>query len=314
MAANFTVNVSAGNVYSTNFRFSNTTPSRANYVFAWDFGDNSLLEYIANPTHTYQYSGRFNVTLSATNLLTNTTTTFSRFLSVDYAYRDYIKVIQIPDNYSLPGLITSKPFKIEVVTSQPNLPIIVDLFAVNSNSVPVDKVEKKWWFLNPTWRFFDRNRRYIQKLQIPGTRLFKDGVVVGLSGIGEFYFVDSLETENNSCPLLITATLETSGYYNYKDSNVNVYPSYANNETVKVGILWQVNKMYPTLFRVTNNLIEPVNKIQWSTVKIPLVITAHSDRRHIIPGSYGTLTGVLFDYPYTNQTGAASPVRLSLRV
>ena len=64
-----------------------------------------------------------------------------------------------------------------------------------------------------------------------------NGVVVAVSGTAKFYYVDSMSTGNpvDKCPLLITATLQTSGFSNFTDSNIYAYPSYANNaSTVKI--------------------------------------------------------------------------------
>jgi hypothetical protein len=137
---------------------------------------------------------------------------------------------------------------------------------------------------------------------------------VGVSSTGEFYFVDSFSTGDPTinCPLLITATLQTSGFVNFKDSSIYPYDSHANNKTVRSGVIWQVNDLSPTLLKITGNYIDPININQWTGIKIPLLVTAHSNRAQILPGSEDSISEVIFSYPPTNNLGKLAPVTLTL--
>lgn len=81
MTANFTVSSSTLNLYWNNtVQFTNTSTGATSY--SWDFGDGSLPDPSANPSHSYASLGAFNVVLSAT---TGTcTTTSTRVINVVY--------------------------------------------------------------------------------------------------------------------------------------------------------------------------------------------------------------------------------------
>jgi len=313
LQANFTVTPLTGYVLATDFTVTNQTSGSIVKKYVWDFGIKDLIYDTPNPSYTYNYPGIYTIILSAIDINGNISTA-TQEITAELAYRDYIRFTEIPERFADPGKLTKTPFKIEVVTCNVNTPIKVDLFASNSNSTPYQFVPEKWSFLTPTWKFLDTNNNTITELNIPPTPIYKNNRVVAISGSAEFYFVDSTSNGNpiNNCPILITANLQTSGYNLPFDSNIYPYNSYANNQTARTGTIWQVNDLIPNIFKVTGNYIDPINKTQWTKIKIPTLITCHSNRSILIPGAENSISEPIFTYPKDNTTGKLNPITLTL--
>lgn len=282
--AHFTINVLQGYVYSTSFQVVNQTTGSNLSHYLWSWG-NGIYSYKDNPDpYVYQSPGIYTIGLTAYDTWGNSDT-FYTSISVQNAFEDSLIITQIPDNLSLVGARTPNPFKISVVSSQPYRPLILDLFALNSPSIPPETINNKWGYLAPTWKFLDKNYNEVTSLSVEPVLLYKNGSVVAVSGTSEFYFVDSKGTGtfNQSCPLLITATLQTSGFSNFDDSSVYDYPSYANNKILKFGAVWWVYSMLPQRLKITGNYIDPVYNKQYKNVKIPFLITSHTDYGFLPP-------------------------------
>lgn len=311
----FTVTPTAGDVYATDFTFVNTTTSTSQIQhIAWDFNDGTNLVYdTSNITRTFNYPGTYNVRLSATNT-NGETGTFTQTISTEYVYRDYITFIQIPDNYANPSKPTSQPFRVQIVSSQINQPILVNLFCANSLSIPYEFIPERWSFLNPTWRFTDINGTIVNTLSVQSVPVYKNNRLVALSGIGEFYFIDSTSPGNTqeNCPLLITCTLQTSSNIYPLESNKNPYSSYSNNRDLRATTLWSVHNLQPDELKITANYLTDLYTRYWENIQIPFLITAHSNRSKLVPGAPNKLSEIIFSYPATNTIGSLTSVNISL--
>jgi hypothetical protein len=314
--ASFTVTPSTGDVYATEFAINNTTSSSTRILqYIWDFGDQTNLIYSKTaPTHYYQFPGIYTITLSAINIHGEYSTT-SQQITADFAYRDYILFTQVPDEYSTPGVKTNKPFKVQVITSQLNKPVVLDLFAAGSKSTPNEFVSTRWTFLTPTWKFVDRNDNIITSIEVPTTPIYKNNKVVAVSGEAEFYYIDAYPTvePNKNCPVLITCTLQTSGFTNPNDTQINKFNSYANNLTVKGCHVWVVHNPQPDFLKVTSNYIDPLLSKYWQDTKIPFIISAHSNRSTKVPGAEDQISEILFSYPQNSLVSLTAPVSVTLQ-
>jgi hypothetical protein len=312
VTAFFTVSPSAGNVYETEFTITNLTQGNI-YRYVWDFSEGDLIYDTKSPTFIYNTNGVKHISLTAVDVYGNVGT-YTTTISTDYLYRDYLIFSEIPQTFADPGKPTETPFKIQVISSQLNQPLNVDLFAANSKSTPYEFVSKRWSFLNPTWRFLDKNKKIITTLPVTPTPIFSNNRVVAVSGEAEFYYIDSSSSGDTSVntPVLITATLQTSGFSNFKDSSVFNYPSFSNNETVRAGLLWQTNDLIPDILKVTSNYFDGIPKQKWQTIKIPFIVTCHGNRSYRIPGAKDSISEVLFSYPLTNENGLLQDVKISL--
>jgi hypothetical protein len=302
---NFTVSPTSGDVFATDFTFTDTTSGGSVLHQIWDLGTRELIYDKSNFTYNFKYPGTYNVSLSCVDFDGNYDSA-TKQIFVDIPYRDYLKFTQIPESYANPGKKTDIPFKFEVLSSNPNNPLLVDLFVDNSRSTPYNFIPSKWNFLTPTWKFLDKNLNIVSTLSVEPVKIYKNNKVVAVSGTGEFYYVDSMSTGNPSTnpPLIITATLQTSAFVNPQDSNVYSYPSYANNESVRSAVLWQVNDIFPTRIQLSENYLNKLNSRYWKGIKIPLLITVHSNRSDLIPGSKDETSEIIFSYPEVDRENA----------
>ena len=318
--ASFTVTPSTGDVLATDFTITNlTTADNTIQQYTWDLGYDGLIYNVKNPTISYPYPGTYTITLTAIDKEGNTSTA-SQQVSADFVYRDYITFTQIPEKYPDPGKATTVPFKVAVISpttatgTLSSKPLVIDLFAANSKSTPYGSVPDKWNFLTPTWKFTDSNSNIVTSLSVTPVLVYKNNKVVAVSGTAEFYYIDSMSTGYpvENCPILITATLQTNNFVYPLESNIYPYKSYANNETVKVGLVWQVNDLFPNLLKVTGNYVEDINPKQWKDIKTTALITCHSNRALRLPGAEDSTSEVIFSYPSSNDIGNLQPVQLSL--
>lgn len=313
LQASFTVTPKLGDVIATDFTVNNSTSGANIKKYAWDFGTGEVVYNVSNPSYIYKAPGIYTISLTATDFNGNESTA-QQTVTADIVYRDYIRFSHIPEQFADPGKLTTTPFKVDIVSSNPDKPIVVDLFASNSNSTPEQFVPQRWNFLNPTWKFLDVNKNFVTSLSVTPIPLYKNDRVVAVSGTTEFYYVDSASKGDptKNCPILITVNLQTSGFSNFKDSYIYSYPSYANNKTVRTGIVWYVNDLFPNTIKVTSNYINEIYPKQWKNIKIPILITCHSNRSLFLSGSEDSLSEVIFTYPESNDTGKKFPVNLRL--
>lgn len=313
--ANFIVTPSAGDVFATEFAINNLTTATNSTVdrYVWNFGTEDFIYNEENPTYTYKHPGIYTVTLTAIDF-DNQISTTTQSITAQLPYRDYITFTQIPETFPDPGKLTKAPFKVTVLSCNFNSPLIVDLFATNSQSTPTQFIPNKWNFLTPTWKFLDKNYNTITSLSVESTPIYKNNKVVAVSGVGEFYYVDSMSTGSplTNPPILIVASLQTFNYSNSKDSRVYDYRSYTNSTTLQAGILWQVNDLFPNFLKVTGNYIDDINPKQWVGIKIPVLLTCHSKQSFFLPTGEEAPSEVIFSYPESNEIGSLATVQLSV--
>lgn len=307
VTANFSVTPNSGFVYGTDFTFTDLTTSDSTIVHrTWDLGDGTFLYDVTSAVKNYNYPGVYVVSLTSTDLV-GSISTFTSQVSVEYVYRDSIEFTSLPSNYANPGDFTKTPFKVKIVSAQIDQPIVLNLFAANSQSTPYQFVPEHWRFLTPTWRFTDKDYNFVTSLSVQTTPLLFNNKTVGVSGEAEFYYVDGLTTGNpeTNCPVVITATLETSGFSYPKDSNVFLYPSFANNKTAVAATTWFVNDIRPNILKITENYLSDIYPQKWDGIKIPFIVTCHNRKD-------GVDSNILFSYPETNSNGSVNNVNVTL--
>lgn len=313
VTAGFIIAPLSGDVYGTEFSATNISTGNL-YTYIWDFGEGNLIYDTKNPKYIYNTNGTKTVSLTTIGL-NGETSTYSSSISTEYLYRDYLNFTQIPEIFSDPGIKTNTPFKIQVVSSQINRPLNVDLYAINSKSIPYEHVSSRWSFLNPTWKFLNKANDIITTVSVLSAPIFnQENRIVALSGEAEFYFSDSISNGDTSqvAPLLLTATLQTSGFINYQDSKNYSYPSFSNNETVRAGILWQTNDLGPDLLKITSNYLDNIPKQKWAGIKIPFIVSCHGNRSIRVSKGNDSVSEIIFSYPANNETGKLSQVYISL--
>ena len=317
---NFTVSPSSqkGDVYGTEFVFTSLLPSDYT-AFAWSLGD-GIIEYNkSSVAHTYNYPGIYSVNLSAwtdQGLLY----TDRADINVDYVYRDAIVFSRIPSSYGTPGLPSIEPFIVSLTSAKidQDQPLSVVFQAFNTKSVPHYAIPEKWRFITPKWKFVDASTNQILEgaIVLSSTPIYKDDKIVARKGEASFYYIDDLSTgtdPNNSCPLMIAATLSTERFSYPPESLIYPYASYSNSEVARAVIAWQINDIVPTKLKVTENFLNDIYPVKWANVPIPVMITCEFDSGFLgsFEGAEDSITTAL-SYPKSNELANLFPLVLSL--
>jgi PKD repeat protein len=302
VAASFTVTPElTGYTYSTTFSCTNTSfiSGTQLHQYVWNFGDGGDFYSIKHPIHAYNYPGIYTISLTAYGL-DGTSDTFSTAVSVNAFHQDSITFTQQPNDIGTPGVLSPVPFIVNVVSTNINQPLNLQLYAANSHSAPYEFAPSKWSFLTPTWYFTDSDRNIITNLKISSTPIYDNqNIQNGVSGVGIFYYKDDLPCNN----LDVIVTLQTSAFSDPVGTNINYYPSYSNT-TVSASASWQIRNPTPNTLRITGNYIDTITPYKWINVPIPIMITLHD----VIDE---TTSGILFNYPQTNEEGYSHGLTLS---
>jgi hypothetical protein len=305
-----------GDVYATTFTFTKTTlPSYLNTT--WDFGDGNFAYNSNKVSHVYNYPGIYTVALSAWSPVGELVVAYD-FIDVDYIYRDAITITNLPKTWDVPGVVSEEPFFVSLTSAKINEPLSIVLHSLNSKSLPYDVSTSKWNFLNPRWRFIDAQTNQVVKgpIQLSSAPIYKDGIVVAVSSLAAFFYVDDSPTlvEEASCPVIVIATLSTENFSYPPESLVYPYYSYSNNETVQAATIWQTKNPIPTHLKVTENYYNDIYYYKWTGVPIPVMLTCSFDPAKL--DTYGFVNNVsqtdLFSYPKINAYGLRNAVDLKL--
>jgi hypothetical protein len=293
--ARFSISQNKGNVLVTPFTITNLTSGSNLSHYLWDFGNgNNSYKETPDP-YIYKSPGIYVIGLTAYDTLGNYDTSQTS-ITATHTFQDSLIITQIPDNISLPGQPTNTPFKVSVISSTPNQPLLINLFCINSPSTPSEINQNKWNYLAPSWKFLDKNLNVVTQLSVDSTPLYENGVVVAVSGSAEFYFVDSQGTGyfGDDCPLLITATLQTSSFPNFEDSLIYDYPSFSNSKVLKVGTMWWVYHVLPNSIKVTGNYIDQIYNKQYKGIPIPVLLTTHAPYNPSVQLGLSSESSILF--------------------
>jgi len=316
VTANFNVNNNNGYIYYTSFDFVDNSVGDNIVKKVWNFGDGGYVYNVNEVSHTYQYPGIYTVGLQVYDS-SNNIYTYSLPVTATSYVQDYVNFTQIPKVYSLAGLPPDVPFNITVQSSQIVDTLNVQLYAANSKSIPQSQVDPKWSFLTPTWRFClnSDGSNIIDSLVLSASPIYLNNVQVGVSAAGSFYFIDDIGsgilTEN--APLLLAATLSTVGFVDKLDAPYYSYMSFSNSKVARAATTWQVNDMFPNFMKITGNYIDDIYPSKWTDVKIPAMITLHGyGRQYIFTGDTSYSSGIVFEYPQSNDQGLTTQITLSL--
>jgi hypothetical protein len=301
IAASFTVTPApTGYTYSTAFSCTNTSTLTGAQIkqYVWNFGDGSNLYETNSPVHTYKYPGNYTINLTAYDN-TGDSDMYSVAVSVSSFYLDEIAITSPITSSWLPG-VTAGPLTISITSTNIDQPLDVQLYALNSNSTPFQSVPSKWSFLAPTWYFTDVNNNLITSLSISAIPIFNEySIQNGVTGTGTFYYVDSLSANN----ITITATLQTSSFADPVGADINYYPSYSNSN-VSASTVLQIQNTIPNNIRITGNYIDNITSYKWVNVPISIMLTLHNVTDNVS-------SGIIFDYPPTNEVGNTDGLTLS---
>lgn len=309
MATYFTTTPSSlvGDVYATTFIH---TLNNSYKTTVWSFGDGSYVYNQNSTSHSYNYPGTYQVSVTAENY-DGTKHIDQTSVVVDLVQRDGILFTQIP-NFGIAGRETSTPFTIALTSSRIDEQISVCLYSYNSNSAPYFAVPDRWGFIIPKWKFIDATTKepFTESVLISTTPIYKNSTVVGVSGELSFYYIDDSSTglgTDTEKPLLLVATLSTENFSYPPESQHYKYPGSSNPKTTNCAISWHVNDPQVTNYKITENYLNDIYPIKWKDVPIPVMVTC------LFQPSYSTeAPSDVLGYPRTNELGLQNPINLTL--
>lgn len=283
MATTFSVSKTQGYSKITNFTFDARQLNTRSYSkFLWDFGD-GVRSREKTTSHIYLNPSSYNVRLNAYYGTGSSFDIFQKQIEVNLLINDSIYFDFVPPP-TFAGHLNRYPFKINI-TSYSTDPHYIDLYANYSRSYSPQDPNNKWTFLRPQWRFLDKDGNQISKIKTTDTlikvdqngKIDENGMVAGVTGTAEFYFVDDfynfdLAIKNEPYTTII-ATLQTSGIPLLKDfKNVSEnLPNFSNSlaqAIVPYIVLWRT----PDYLRITENGIREHSNPRWISSDIPVII------------------------------------------
>lgn len=283
MAVEFSVSKTSGYANITRFMFdASALNGKAYSKFLWDFGD-GIRSREKTPSHIYLNPSSYNVRLNAYYTKTNFDI-FEKQIDVDILINESIYFDFVPPP-TFAGHFNRYPFRVNI-TSSSTEPHFIDLYANYSRSYSPQDPNNKWTFLRPQWRFLDKDGNQISKIQTKDTiikadengMLSESGIVAGVTGTAEFYFVDDFYNfdlvEKNLPYTTIIATLETSAVaisQDFKGLNQGL-PNGSNSlaqAIVPYMILWRT----PDCLKITENGIREHSNPRWIDSDIPGIIS-----------------------------------------
>lgn len=163
----------------------------------------------------------------------------------------------------------SEPFEIYLLTDI-NTDHRVDLYSKNSNSIPYQPSDNRWYHLNPHWYFTDADSNKVEQLTLSNRTLTSVGGVMGYLLSAEFCYHDDLPSDD----ITIYATLDVSDIPVYSDSST--LPGYANSK-VRDACKHNVINLTPKKMAITIDGISPLLDFYWKSIPFSFVITINGE-------------------------------------
>ncbi len=191
---------------------------------------------------------------------------------------------------------------------------LIKLYAKHSNSSPWQETRNRWSVLVPQFHFIDISGNKIDFLQTIDKPVY-DGSnnFIGVTGEGQFYYVDDIATTQDQYVLLV-ATLMTSAYELSSDNAKQYEPSYANSRAVAF-LDYTINAQVPGKLKITRNSLSGedgyITSPKWVGTHCQHVITVHGNlySDSVCTSSfYQSLEPLIFSYPTTNAIGLKYPI------
>ena len=151
------------------------------------WGDGSTTE-LKNDTliykHIYEFVNEYTISCKSCD--------FSSLSSVDIVlYREPEIIASVTSQTTTAGCeleIDLEIFSLEQIST-------VTLYASGSDSYPYEEPQTFWSHLKPQWKFLNDKGEFISKLELSGTPVLQDDVVIGYESNKTIYYVDEMPGE-----------------------------------------------------------------------------------------------------------------------
>jgi len=269
-------------------------------AITWYFGDGENITISSQTsaisaalTHTYKLPGTYSISAVAYVDTENDS-------SPEYYYTTAsCKIVNYIDNAvhytfiptpTLPGCYTEKPYKIIYTTTEVSNPPVIDLYSEFSRSYPPQMPQNKWSFVRPEWKFVNLNGEKIDfikpvvvPIKIDGKgNIDPNGILVGLSGSAEFYFIDDIYSVDffiKDAPVpILWASMKVSAVNYYIDSDIKsgaIY-GYSTSEVRAYAPHTSYWKLPDSLSITENGVANFVNQ-RWCGATVPFFVSAQLD-------------------------------------
>ena len=309
------------------------------YTLLWSFGDGTY-DTSYSPSHIYNWPGVYEIKVALYNNATNQSVfTFSKTvtandyiadnLSWNYDNWTDLKANPAAGTSTGPCFYGYQSCKSGTIATGPrpitfnyttrtfvNSALTFHLYSQNSLSQPYSEIPKNQSVtLRPTWKFttvaplpLDEGYPITDYTPISSTEirilssglLDPNGVLVGLSGTGSFYYIDdlpSLKVTSQSQtvnPTTIWVTLDRINTSNIPGPDYKNVSSYSNS-VVGLSSYYYVQSFTPDHVDVTLNNSLPLNLIYWINAQSQFVVSLKSP---LTTGTVEYLSNkTLFNYP-----------------
>lgn len=265
----------------------------------WDLGNGVISNRFSLIGVTYDQPGMYEITMLVYDL-NGIETVSKQLITIEEYLNDSIKFTKVPPP-TYAGHLNRYPFKIEITSTAASEDHVVDLYAQFSKSQALLNYPTKYSFLRPQWRFLDLDLNPIKfiktsdlevRIDETGKEVKNGGVVVGVRGTAEFYFVDDWynfdQIVNKEQCTTLWATLRSGSIRVNKifDNMDDLHPGHANN-TAQAWCPYVTLWRKPDILQITSNGLNDIPEIQWAGSDIPLLIKV-GFKNEVVADSHNT--------------------------
>ena len=250
----------------TTFTFE-ISPSASNPVIDW--GDNTF-SYTNTATHIYSSIGLYNVIGGECSA----TSAFQLSVYGGEFFTDKLLVTSVATSS-----VVSNTHSFTLNLSSKNEISTIVLYSSGSDSIPYTDQRDFWTHLQPEW-YFQKDGEYVSEISLTGSPVYSGTHLLGYSSISSVDYVDDMPGHR-----VLWFTVKQN------DRTVPI------NSRVYSTVYHDICASVPDKLFITADGINDINRIQWSDIDIPYVISVGSSSNtatNILHYVSGNITDIKF--------------------